>query len=65
MKGDMEAGEHITVRKLGGAVTVEEYLQSMEDAGITYWNAEELKRSIRRRNGGRTIYRSASATLIR
>ena len=43
LKGDMEAGEHITVRKLGGAVTVEEYLQSMEDAGITYWNAEELK----------------------
>ena len=43
MKGDMEAGEHITVRKLGGAVTVEEYLRSMEDAGITYWNAEELK----------------------
>lgn len=24
LKGDMEAGEHITVRKLGGAVTVEE-----------------------------------------
>lgn len=22
---------------------MEEYLQSMEDAGITYWNAEELK----------------------
>lgn len=43
LKGDMEAGEHIMVRKLGGAVTVEEYLQSMEDAGITYWNAEELK----------------------
>lgn len=43
LKGDMEAGEHITVRKPGGAVTVEEYLQSMEDAGITYWNAEELK----------------------
>ncbi len=43
LKGDLEPGENITVRKLGGAVTVEEYLRSMEDAGITYWNAEELK----------------------
>lgn len=43
LKGDIETGDEITVRKLGGAVTVEEYLQSMEDAGITYWNAEELK----------------------
>ena len=43
LKGDLEPGENITVQKLGGAVTVEEYLQSMEDAGITYWNAEELK----------------------
>lgn len=43
LKGDLEPGENITVRKLGGAVTVEEYLRSMEDAGIMYWNAEELK----------------------
>ena len=43
LKGNIETGENITVRKRGGAVTVEEYLKSMEDAGITYWNAEDLK----------------------
>lgn len=43
LKGNIETGENIIVRKRGGAVTVEEYLKSMEDAGITYWNAEDLK----------------------